>query len=815
MLRHKSTLSSRTGRSKSISSAKTPNRKKLLSETEEQDALIAANQAFTNGWARSSFDSSPTRISMLPDPFTDRPPTTQWDNFFAEDKIPPSQTMRIVKGTSELNGQLSHQPQSSWTKISEAQYTDTEACAESSAHASVMAPPTSALLTVNAGYEPYAKSSTSAVDTAPIVDTQVNNMNLQPYQKKSSYVSTGVQVSMCHCGTKSDVESDDIEAPTITKSGSKGLAPEYQAYLAPDPERYVAKDDIASQPSSYRKIRKVQSTVLDRASGHGFRRVLNRSVDENTRGNENVSSHLKKSKSANLLRSIRSKTFLTTRAGDDALKMKLSQYKPPKMFKPKSPRPETVIKRSMRGESSGNSVPLMRRLSNRSLRKVSSNVKSRVDKFKSKFGLTKGHDNEHTMPEQHISKGYDNGAAAPQQYIFNRHLHIPVALPDYGVADREVKARVKTGRPRIHRVPSNERPRSVEISIESDDRSESPDERSRVTSWTDSEPTTMNVRNDDEETYKKWLSIIPESSSFGCAPPNPQQEFVEEDRPACINMSPKRSVVNETLYSALMQHTNGKVHTTPAYSGNLMSSTTHIDSQPNNFYKVNNGNLTSSTNSLVNKSSNFFRTDTAYRQGLQRQMSSEVTPLPPDFNPWDGGFFDGYMNRYPMADIPVRREGHCESDNDAKLAYAKSIYSTDNQAVEAESGLRRFGPISPFRYPDENPTTFTSDSMLMHQNTAIPRPHISSWGTSASSELNVQRAACAAASSHGNKALGHLREKAQFNDDEDAPTFRTLSKTPKMTKTPLLPTFAEPLQSVYKKNGEKLDKIGDATSIGD
>ncbi|KAI1764429.1 hypothetical protein GGR53DRAFT_530700 [Hypoxylon sp. FL1150] len=316
-------------------------------------------------------------------------------------------------------------------------------------------------------------------------------------------------------------------------SATKGMAGDYINTLFASEECYTPEDDIASQPSSYQKIRKSKSMITSSGVSVASRnhtqvsnatsanRILPPSAGSSIlEGNENIPpTGLKAPKSMSFLRNRRDHSAIfSQRRGsvskglfnDGGTKASENREVPLKSQPSAFLRPKSIaadrIRKSMR-ESSNDDTPMEERLpKDGSLRirarKVSSNFKHKLKNF---FNIAKGESNEASLPPQQIE-------ATKSHNIDLEDDEINDGFPFQSAYDEAAISRVPSGVPSLHAVPSNQQLRSRQGSLESlaSERKAS-DDRSRVTSWSNSDTNTINTTHSNRgEWERQRLSIIKE-----------------------------------------------------------------------------------------------------------------------------------------------------------------------------------------------------------------------------------------------------------------------------------------------------------------
>lgn len=411
--------------------------------------------------------------------------------------------------------------------------------------------------------------------------------------------------------------SENLPLPDRTSSVGKtivtpgavknGLSQAYLQALSPDYEKYTPEDDIASMPSSYRRVRKTRSMLTTRAS-------MRESADGNAFGSQRSSPHntstmaqkkqaipgvlfprysfmkrrdnnaipstpkLRAPKSMSFLKSRRDRpdrqSSIHTPSGDaspifgaqeTAFRSRVLP-KPPKLFGSKHREHQREMPKTLRDSSasvelpaSGTAASLGRSrsasLKNRA-RKVSTSLRSR---FKNLF--TNRSEEEAKLPAQQIEAQRTHVSV-----VVDENPWVP-AGPDHDhYRERSSLSRVSTHIPSLHAIPSHERLHSRRGSIDSCESAaeQASDERSRVTSWASTDTNTVIAHRPQEATVeweKQRLSIINE---HGIQNPPPSsdcpviglQTILSQEELASTGLQslrPGATVDSQRVYSALMK----------------------------------------------------------------------------------------------------------------------------------------------------------------------------------------------------------------------------------------------------------------------
>ncbi|KAI0552401.1 hypothetical protein F4679DRAFT_592420 [Xylaria curta] len=580
-------------------------------------------------------------------------------------------------------------------------------------------------------------------------------------------------------------------------SSSVCASGDYINTLFTNDEYYTPQDDIASMPSSYRKLRKSRSMFTNRATVTANQLPLPaNSYLRPIRGNENIPPRrLKTPKSMSFLRDLRDTTQFDRT--NHTLRPKSS-----KIFPSKTSKTDRVFRKSMRDISNG------------SLRyRARQNL----------FSLGKGDADNTGLPLQHVDahKSHIFGFGDSQQELDNELLRM-------SSVDQAALSHVTSGTPYLHAVPSME---SLQI--------------------------TSCCR---EERERKRLSIINEHGAHVCsssahtaslqqpAQPAPgivdgrriysalmkrmdhnEDELVQlgkvprrksslrlrrlgHDAPATIRYvmpesesepeSPKASgrsygrdehVLSSTYNS---NSTQPKPNTSKAEGeGQVYPASTSKFADAEHVLSTKTDNETSApstketppiTQTLSSRSSAFFgsptrhlfRTQSPYRRVLQDKMlTAPNEPIKsPDFNPW-------LRSLSNLPNLQLQRSSTYGSDADIKLHYTESIYSTD-----AEDGQTRrqsfLSIIEDFPRPRSthgDATIFVDQPTYDKRSSSLPpKQRVTSSSSSVEWKMwlssNVSKLEDTTKQVDSNdfqcglrsaRSSGHIRENAQINDEEE------------------------------------------------
>ncbi|KAJ8127326.1 hypothetical protein O1611_g6312 [Lasiodiplodia mahajangana] len=363
-------------------------------------------------------------------------------------------------------------------------------------------------------------------------------------------------------------------------SATKGAAGDYINTLLTSDEYYTPEDDIASMPSSYRRLRKSRSMFTYGATGVAPEkpRLGKSSVSANQlpmpansyfptpSGNENIPPRgLKAPKSMSFLKDFRGSFVPTFKSDDDTNSHSehpggtKSHHRPKtsRFFRSRNSSQDRVFRKSMRDTSNSTTISIKGEIAKDSslrykARRVSQGVKH---KLKNLFGLGKSGTDDTKLPLQHIDaqKSHIFGLGELQNDTDDELCHV-------SSADQAALSHVASGIASLHAIPSHQQLRSRQGSIESlASEQKASDERSRVTSWSNSDTNTVITHNSyREERERKRLSIINENGTHVCSSSARVVAISEQSNPSTtslhqpVHIEPT-PVDGRRIYSALMK----------------------------------------------------------------------------------------------------------------------------------------------------------------------------------------------------------------------------------------------------------------------
>ncbi|KAK7914490.1 hypothetical protein PG985_012193 [Apiospora marii] len=367
-------------------------------------------------------------------------------------------------------------------------------------------------------------------------------------------------------------------------SPAKGTTGNYIDALITSEEYYTPEDNIASEPSSYRRIRKSRSLfssydgIALGAKSPGTQLPENLSPSFVSSAYyppvENVGlPTLNAPKSMSFLKSRREQSRplsarrdsmpLVTRAANaiplpSTMEQSVSSHSSQHLGS-KSHKAGKAFRRTLRDTSDTTeseslslteTVPKDKTIGIKA-RKVSHTLKTRIKSF---FNLAKADNDETDFPPQQIE--------AQKTHVVEVENENPVthAAPSEDAA----LSRVTSGVPSLHAVPSEQQLRSQQVSLESlrSERKLS-DEKSRVTSWTNSDVHTSTATSSQgREWEKQRLSVIKENgahiSSATSRRPDLARQWTERSPSANfpteeVPTDTSANVDSQRIYSALMK----------------------------------------------------------------------------------------------------------------------------------------------------------------------------------------------------------------------------------------------------------------------
>ncbi|KAI0871855.1 hypothetical protein GGS24DRAFT_509399 [Hypoxylon argillaceum] len=364
-------------------------------------------------------------------------------------------------------------------------------------------------------------------------------------------------------------------------SATKGAAGDYINTLFTSDEYYTPEDDIASMPSSYRRLRKSRSMFTNRVTvaapeNHNLSKssasanqlpLPSNSYFRTSRGDENVPPRrLKTPKSMSFLRDFRDSFVPAFRSEDESIPFtpmtnsdRTKRHLRPKssrFFRSRASSQERAFRKSMR-DTSNSTVSITGEFAKDSslrykARRVSQGVKH---KLKNLFGLGKGDNGNTKLPLQHID--------AQRSHIFglgDLQNNTDDELRHVSSVDQAALSHVASGIPSLHAVPSHQQLRSRQGSIESlQSEQKASDERSRVTSWSNSDTNTVITHNSyREDRERKRLSIINENGTHVCSSSAKFATISEQSNPSTASLhqpvqAPSATADGRRIYSALMK----------------------------------------------------------------------------------------------------------------------------------------------------------------------------------------------------------------------------------------------------------------------
>ncbi|KAK7985185.1 hypothetical protein PG988_002807 [Apiospora saccharicola] len=608
-------------------------------------------------------------------------------------------------------------------------------------------------------------------------------------------------------------------------SPAKGTAGDYINALITSEEYYTPEDNIASEPSSYRRIRKYKS--------------LFSSYDGITSGAKSPGVQLPE----NLSPSVTGSTYYPP----------VENVPPPGLKAPKSmsflksrreqSRPISARRESMPLVTQATNVyPLRSTREQSALSHSSQPLGSKPHKPGKALRRTL-RDTSDTTESESLTKVDNDEPDFPPQQIEAQKTHVVEVEsepPDvHGIPLEDAAlSRVTSGVPSLHAVPSEQQLRSHQVSLESlrSERKLS-DEKSRVTSWTNSDVHTSTATSSQgREWDKQRLSIIKENGAHVPSAASRRPDLARQwtERSPFDNFPPEEVITDKSanvdsqrIYSALMKRLNEVQHAslglekgnrrglgqssedTASLRSSLAPTIRRVTSDESIGQKasdVESGPALSEDHRSSCGSSNARDCDTlsqAHQVGIPsgqaRDQEDNIRVRPLSARP--SAFFGSptchlFRTQSPyrralqgsisaatdligspkssefnpfmpsLNDLPIRSVSRCDSDVDGKIHYSESIYSNE----EANS----------------RPTSDTRP--LMDSFPSPPNASSVEWKTWLSANVSKLEDSALAEDLEGGveqdlsliqfpPASGHRREKAQISDcEEEAEASETLEQ---------------------------------------
>ncbi|KAK7962507.1 uncharacterized protein PG986_003332 [Apiospora aurea] len=357
-------------------------------------------------------------------------------------------------------------------------------------------------------------------------------------------------------------------------------------WLVANEDYYTPEDNIASEPSSYRRIRKSKSlfSSFDGAAS-GARETeskLSGNIPQPSLGSaycqpvENIPpTELKTPKSMSFLKSRRDQARpLPARRKSLPLAARAANALPPdftgeqdtlQSFQLLGSKPHKAgkrIRRTLRNTSDTTepgSLDLTKtsfrdQSIGKKARKASHALKTRIKSF---FNMAKSENDEEVLPPQQIE--------AQKTHVVEVEAEASVAHD--ALPEDAALSRVTSGVPSLHAVPSEQQLRSHQVSLESlrSERKVS-DEKSRVTSWTNSDVHTSTATSSQgREWDRQRLSVIKENGAHIPSSASRRPDLARQwtDMSPFANFPPEEipadssaNVDSQRIYSALMKRLN-------------------------------------------------------------------------------------------------------------------------------------------------------------------------------------------------------------------------------------------------------------------
>ncbi|KAG5792272.1 hypothetical protein H9Q69_008669 [Fusarium xylarioides] len=353
------------------------------------------------------------------------------------------------------------------------------------------------------------------------------------------------------------------------------LTRRYLETLQPPDSCYHPEEDAASMAASYKKVRKSRSMVTSSHAETGTissktwsartrqpptvpRRLPTNSENEQLKAAMPPNASLRASTSMSFLKTRRrlAASRSSSRADDYDLAVQLAREKfrqlqeqdakksQSPLLRPKHTQSESSpFRKSMRNSSNNTAVSALSTISSskqrgirKTARKVSHGLRSRL---RGLFGRGKSSEDSDQHEHEQVAAEKDSDAESC--------LHIGDAESTEEASMFQVTSHV----PSLHDVPSNQQLRSRKGSVESfgDSDQHIPDDKSRVTSWTNSMTNTVTSHGTLGDWERQRLSVIRENGTHIPSSARSIEYLEQQTRDMIADMS----VDSERVYSALME----------------------------------------------------------------------------------------------------------------------------------------------------------------------------------------------------------------------------------------------------------------------
>ncbi|KAF5714636.1 subtilisin-like serine protease [Fusarium mundagurra] len=354
------------------------------------------------------------------------------------------------------------------------------------------------------------------------------------------------------------------------------LTRRYLETLQPPDSCYHPEEDAASMAVTYKKVRKSRSMVTSSHAETGTissktwsartrqpptvpRRLPTNSENEQLKAAVPPNATLRASTSMGFLKTRRrlAASRSSSHADDHDLAVQLARERfrqiqeqdakksqPSSLLRPKHTQSEnSPLRKSMRNSSNNTAVSALSTISaskqrgiRKTARKVSHGLRSRL---RGLFGRGKSSEDSDQHEHEQVAVDKDSDAESC--------LHIGDAEPTEEASMFQVTSHV----PSLHDVPSNQQLRSRKGSVESfgDGDQHIPDDKSRVTSWTNSMTNTVTSHGTLGDWERQRLSVIKENGTHIPSSARSIEYLEQQTRDMIADMS----IDSERVYSALME----------------------------------------------------------------------------------------------------------------------------------------------------------------------------------------------------------------------------------------------------------------------
>ncbi|WZH40631.1 uncharacterized protein QYS62_001569 [Fusarium acuminatum] len=572
------------------------------------------------------------------------------------------------------------------------------------------------------------------------------------------------------------------------------LTRRYLESLQPPDACYNPEDDAVSMPTSFKKVRKSRSMLTSPHPAIGAFSNKNgsakdcpppapsansRTNDENDafRGTRLPTSSLRASTSMSYLKS-RRKTVASrssSRAEDNELAVQLARERfrqiqeederkaqSSELLQSKNRQNEVHagLRKSLRN-SSNNSTALSSTFSTTSIsvskqrgirrtaRKVSHGLRSKIR------GLFSRGKNDEDSEQQE----YEQGAAEKDS-----DGDSCLQLGDVEATEEASMFRVTSHVPSLHDIPSNQQLRSRKGSVESfaDNEQHVLDDKSRVTSWTNSMSNTVTSHGTFGDWERQRLSVIKENGTHIPSSLRSIEPLEQQTREMIADMS----IDNKSCH--LPQKVSLPVHEHPTgwdWSDDRADSENDRTSVLLSGLELPRTMSQRSSAFFASPSCHSFRSPSPYRRALQASMKNSSE------DDQDGLPGSQYLHSLSALSLPARQNSNSCSEKDFHAADTESVYSSvadDAKPTSAATESGTWGQSTAHAYTGPGPSDAPVYKLEQHHQRDTSTASSVEWKTWLSSKVSKLEAPLTPTKGERRQGsgvlplLGHVRENASM-----------------------------------------------------